>query len=73
MATRVQPQSTTAAPGVATDVVMAPAPLADHPAPDFTLTSLDGTNIALIDLKGQVLLINVWATWCPASSWTAGV
>jgi cytochrome c biogenesis protein CcmG, thiol:disulfide interchange protein DsbE len=65
VATRVRPQHTTAAPAAATDVVMTPAPLADHPAPDFTLTNLDGTNIALIDLKGQVLLINVWATWCP--------
>ena len=44
---------------------MAPAPLADHPAPDFMLTSLAGTKVALSDLKGQVLLINVWATWCP--------
>jgi peroxiredoxin len=44
---------------------MAPAPLSDHPAPDFTLRTLDGTKVALSDLKGQVLLINVWATWCP--------
>ncbi len=65
VATRVRPEQTTAAPATATDVVTMPAPLADHSAPDFTLTSLDGTNIALSDLKGQVLLINVWATWCP--------
>jgi cytochrome c biogenesis protein CcmG/thiol:disulfide interchange protein DsbE len=63
--TRVRPQATTAAPAVVTDVVLTPAPLADHPAPDFSLPNLDSTNIALSDLKGQVLLINVWATWCP--------
>jgi peroxiredoxin len=65
VATRVRPQRTTAAPTAASDGVMAPAPRADHPAPDFTLSSLDGTRVALSDLKGQVLLINVWATWCP--------
>ena len=64
-ATRVRPEQTTAAPAAATDAVTAPAPQADHPAPYFTLTSLDGTKVALSDLKGQVLLINVWATWCP--------
>jgi len=65
VATRVRPQQTTAAPTTASDGVMAPAPLADHRAPDFTLIGLDGRQIALSDLKGQVLLINVWATWCP--------
>jgi cytochrome c biogenesis protein CcmG/thiol:disulfide interchange protein DsbE len=64
-ATRVRPQQTTAAPTIVSDEVMAPAPLANHPAPDFTLSSLAGTKVALSDLKGQVLLINVWATWCP--------
>jgi len=65
LATRVRPQQTTAAPAAASDEVMAPAPLADHPAPDFTLSNLDGTKVTLSDLKGQAVLINVWATWCP--------
>jgi cytochrome c biogenesis protein CcmG/thiol:disulfide interchange protein DsbE len=64
-ATRVRPQQTTAAPAAVPDVVMTPAPLADHAAPDVTLTSLARTKVALSDLKGQVLLINVWATWRP--------
>ncbi len=33
--------------------------------PDFTLPSLDGGSITLSDLKGQVILLNFWATWCP--------
>jgi cytochrome c biogenesis protein CcmG, thiol:disulfide interchange protein DsbE len=65
VATRVQPPDTTAASAAVADVALTPAPLADHPAPGFSLANLNGTNTALIDLKGQVLLINVWATWCP--------
>ncbi|TNF86184.1 MAG: TlpA family protein disulfide reductase [Gammaproteobacteria bacterium] len=34
------------------------------PAPDFTLTSRDGQPVTLSDLKGQVVMINFWATWC---------
>src|SRR5262245_56967925 len=65
VATRVRPQGTTGGPAVATQATMMPAPLPDHAAPSFSLTDLNGTNVALIDLKGQVLLINIWATWCP--------
>jgi peroxiredoxin len=34
-------------------------------APDFALEALDGRTIALSELRGQVVLINFWATWCP--------
>ena len=33
--------------------------------PDFTLNSLDGKSITLSALKGKVVLLNFWATWCP--------
>ncbi len=33
--------------------------------PDLRLTSLTGTPLNLTDLKGQVVLVNFWATWCP--------
>ena len=33
-------------------------------APDFTLKSLEGSNLRLDEYKGQVVLINFWATWC---------
>jgi peroxiredoxin len=32
---------------------------------DFTLTDLRGKPWALKDLRGQVVLVNIWATWCP--------
>jgi peroxiredoxin len=32
---------------------------------DFTLTDLQGKSWHLRDLKGEVILVNFWATWCP--------
>ena len=34
------------------------------PAPDFTLLALDGQLIRPADLRGKVVLINFWASWC---------
>lgn len=40
------------------------AQLASGPAPNFTLTSFEGQKIRLSDLRGQVVVINFWASWC---------
>jgi len=34
-------------------------------APDFSLQALDGRTVRLSDYRGQVVLLNIWATWCP--------
>jgi peroxiredoxin len=37
----------------------------DFPAPDFSFPGLDGKMVRLSDYKGKVVLLNIWATWCP--------
>ena len=33
-------------------------------APDFTLKNLQGKNLNLVEQRGQIILINFWASWC---------
>src|SRR5512133_436286 len=42
-----------------------PAPQQGFLAPDFELKTLEGKTIRLSDLRGQAVLVNLWATWCP--------
>lgn len=48
----------------ATPAVSADTPAIGQIAPDFTLRSTDGDTISLSDLRGHVVLVNFWATWC---------
>lgn len=36
-----------------------------QPAPELTLSDLEGNLVSLSDFLGQVVLLNNWATWCP--------
>lgn len=40
-------------------------PLAGQPAPGFAIALLDGSTFRLSEQRGQVLVVNFWATWCP--------
>lgn len=44
------------------DLTRLPEPV---PAPDFTLQDMDGELHRLSDLRGRVVMVNFWATWCP--------
>jgi thiol-disulfide isomerase/thioredoxin len=41
-----------------------PRAVVGEPAPPFTATTFDGRRIALSDLRGKVVILNYWATWC---------
>ena len=47
------------------DSVTFPPVELNQPAPELTLFDLDGNEVSLIDFKGEVVLLNNWATWCP--------
>jgi len=34
-------------------------------APDFRLTLLDGSTVSLSELQGEIVILNIWASWCP--------
>jgi cytochrome c biogenesis protein CcmG, thiol:disulfide interchange protein DsbE len=40
-------------------------PVVQKQAPDITVTALNGSTLKLSDLKGKVVMLNFWATWCP--------
>ncbi len=42
-----------------------PVEVPERPAPDLKLQDLEGNPVSLADYRGQVVLLNNWATWCP--------
>jgi len=36
----------------------------NQPAPQFTVTTIDGKQLAMSDLRGKTVVLNVWGSWC---------
>jgi len=41
------------------------SPGSGYAAGDFALPDLNGTEVRLADLRGKIVFLNLWATWCP--------
>ena len=52
-------------PGVSQASAEISAPQQGFIAPVFTLNTFTGQSVALTGLKGKVVLVNFWASWCP--------
>lgn len=52
-------------PAATTGGAPPPSPREGFSAPDFTLDLLGGGQVTLSDLRGKVVMVNWWASWCP--------
>lgn len=50
--------------GLTRDATLVPSPLPGRTAPDFVRETLAGDSLRLTDLRGHVVVLNFWASWC---------
>jgi len=55
--------------GLTRDPKAIPSPLVKKEAPLFTLNLLEGGRLRLQDLRGKVVVVNFWSTWCYPACW----
>jgi peroxiredoxin len=54
-----------AVPANATSGGLTPSPREGFAAPDFQLDLVGGGHVRLSELRGQIVIVNLWASWCP--------
>ena len=50
--------------GLTRDATLVPSPLPGRAAPDFVRETLNGDSLRLSSLRGHVVVLNFWASWC---------
>ena len=55
--------------GFTRDAKEIPSPLVGRAAPPFSLQLLDGGELRLEDLRGKIVVLNFWASWCYPACW----